>query len=70
MSDKSAKRRFTLTLTKIYVEALDQLVEKGLYMEHQDAIRAALRVFFRLHGIEAFTYKETKLETEDVDQKG
>lgn len=48
------KRRLTLTLTKVYVEALDYLVDEGLYMEHQTAIRAALRLLFRHHGIEPF----------------
>jgi len=48
------KKRLTLTLTKVYVEALDYLVDEGLYMEHQDAVRTALRLLFRHHGIEPF----------------
>ncbi|MCW4048681.1 MAG: ribbon-helix-helix domain-containing protein [Candidatus Bathyarchaeota archaeon] len=48
------KKRLTLTLTKVYVETLDYLVDKGFYMEHQDAIRAALRLLFRHHKIEPF----------------
>lgn len=51
---KNVKRRLTLTLTKAYVEALDRLVVEGMYMEHQVAIRAALRLLFRLHRIEPF----------------
>ncbi|GAH34027.1 unnamed protein product, partial [marine sediment metagenome] len=46
-----------LTLTKVYIEALDQLVEMGLYMEHQDAIRDSLRRLFQFHGIETFADK-------------
>jgi len=48
------KKRLTLTLTKVYVETLDYLVDEGLYMEYQDAIRAALRLLFQHHKIEPF----------------
>jgi len=48
------KRRYSLTITNVYVEALDQLVEKGIYLEHQVAIRDALRRLFRYHKIEPF----------------
>ncbi len=51
---KKVKRRFSLTLTKVYVEALDRLVDEGIYLEHQVAIRAALRLLFRVHRIEPF----------------
>jgi len=54
LTDKSDKKRFSVTLTIAYVEALDDLVEKGLYMDQQDAIRGALRRLFRNHGIEPF----------------
>ena len=54
MTDKTDKRRISLTLTKPYVDALDHLVNEGLYMEPQDAVRAALRLLFRFHGIEPF----------------
>ncbi len=54
MRPKNVKRRLSLTLTKVYVEALDHLVDEGIYMEHQVAIRAALRLLFRLHKIEPF----------------
>jgi len=46
------KRRFSVTLTGPYIEALNRLVEKGLYLDHQDAIRDALRRLFKYHGIE------------------
>ena len=54
MSEKSAKKRFSVTLTTAYVDALDQLVEEGLYLDHQDGIRGSLRRLFRHHGIEPF----------------
>ncbi len=48
------KRRLSLILKTVYVDALDYLVNEGFYMEHQDAIRAALRLLFRYHGVEPF----------------
>ena len=59
------KRRYSLTLTKAYVEALDQLVERGIYLEHQVAIRGALRRLFRYHRIEPF-YSELVEEVEKI----
>ncbi len=48
------KERVSVTLTKPYLDALDQLVEKGIYMEHQVATRAALRLLMRNHRIPPF----------------
>jgi len=62
---KSVKRRLSLTLTKTYVEALDRLVDEGIYLEHQVAIRDALRLLFRHHRIEPF-YSEL---VEEVEKK-
>jgi len=52
--DNTARTRIGLTLTRIYVDALDRLVNEGIYMEHQVAIRDALRLLFRHHGLEPF----------------
>lgn len=52
------KKRFSVTLTGPYIEALDRLVKDGLYMDHQAAIREALRQLFQYHGIEPFSRKE------------
>ncbi len=64
MRPKNVKRRLSLTLTKVYVEALDRLVDEGLYLEPQVAIRSALRLLFRFHKIEPF-YSEL---VEEVDK--
>ncbi len=58
LSNNAGKRRFSVTLTGSYEKALDLLVEKGLYIDHQDAIRDALRQLFQYHGIESFSEKE------------
>jgi Arc/MetJ-type ribon-helix-helix transcriptional regulator len=46
-----------VTLTAAYIGALDRLVEEGLYIDHQDAIRDALRRLYEYHGIEPFSEK-------------
>ena len=62
LSDEVFKKRIGLLLTKVYVDALDQLVERGIYLEHQVAIRSALRRLFQYHGIEEFSDMEAKPE--------
>ena len=62
MSDKLVKKRFSVSLTPVYVEALDQLVAEGIYLERQGAIRDALRHLFKFHGIESFIDKGAELE--------
>ena len=63
---KKVKRRLSLTLTRVYVESLDRLVSEGIYLEHQVAIRAALRLLFRVHRIEPF-YSELIEKVEKVE---
>ncbi len=48
------KKRISLTLTNVYVETLDRLVEEGIYMDYQVVIRDALRHLFLHHKIEPF----------------
>ena len=67
MSDKATRVRYTMVLTRVYADALDQLIDEGLYMEQQVAIRAALRLLFRFHGIESFTDKGAEFEPETSD---
>ena len=64
MVSDNEKKRFSVTLTTAYVRALDQLVEVGIYMDHQDAIRDALRRLFQYHGIEPFAEKEPTAPSE------
>jgi len=48
------RERVSLTLTKPYTEALELLVKKGIYIERQPAVRAAIRLLMRRHGIPSF----------------
>jgi len=57
MVSDNDKKRFSVTLTTAYVRSLDQLVEVGVYLDHQDAIRDALRKLFQFHGMEPFSEK-------------
>ncbi|MBA7636004.1 hypothetical protein ES703_43617 [subsurface metagenome] len=45
------KRRFSVTLTLVHVTRLDRLVKEGIDMDHQSAIRNALRMYFEYHGM-------------------
>jgi len=66
LSDKRDKKPFSVTLTGPYLEALDYLVNEGIYMDPQDAIKEALRLLFRHHKIEPFTDKRSKLKKDNV----
>jgi Arc/MetJ-type ribon-helix-helix transcriptional regulator len=52
-SDKT-KTRVSVTLTKPYLDALDRLVEEGIYMSKGTIILEALRDHLRQRGIEPF----------------
>jgi len=41
-------------MTRPYLDALDHLVEEGIYLGRGEAILAALRVFLKEQGIEPF----------------
>ena len=57
-------------MTGLYVNILDRLVEMGIYLDPQDAIRDSLRRNFRAYGMEPF-YREAgeiKGEAEEVPE--
>ncbi len=62
LSNKTTKTSFNLTLTRVYVAALDQLVRKGIYFDHLEAIRDAMRLLFQLYKIDPFYF--------DLDEEG
>ena len=49
------KDRLSVTLMRMYKDIIDDFVNEGLYLDPQDVIRASLRIFFGLHGIEPFS---------------
>jgi len=63
LAEKVEKIRVSVTMTKLYLEALDSLVEEGVYLARGDAILEALRVLFRGYGIEPFVKKAVEPES-------
>jgi len=49
-------------MTKPYLDALDSLVEEGIYLGRGDAILEALRIFLREKGKEPFAMNEAEPE--------
>jgi Arc/MetJ-type ribon-helix-helix transcriptional regulator len=48
------KKRISMTLTEPYLDALDRLVEEGVYVDRGEAVKDALRHLFRHYGVEPF----------------
>lgn len=63
MAEKSEKTRISVTMTKPYLDALDSLVEEGIYLGRGEAILEALRVLLKGYGIEPFATKVADPET-------
>ncbi len=59
---ESKKTRLSVTLDKLYIDDLDFLVEKGYFMERQDAIRDALRHQSAYYGLESHSDRRTRVE--------
>ena len=51
---KAAKTRVSVTMTMPYVEALDRLVEAGVYVGRGEAVKDALRRLFRIYKMKPF----------------
>jgi len=55
-----------LTLTEPFINGLNELIDRGLYMEAQDAMRKALQDLFEKHGVEEFMDKR---EPKTIERK-
>lgn len=40
----------TMRLSKLYLDAMDRMIEAGLYGGKSEIVREALRLFFEKHG--------------------
>jgi Arc/MetJ-type ribon-helix-helix transcriptional regulator len=58
------KTRVSVTLTRPYLDALDSLIDKGIFLEGGEVVRQSLRDLFRSHGIEPFRVLEEPAEEE------
>ena len=50
--ERKVRTRVSITMTQAYVDALDQLVEDGIYFTRGEIVLDALRRFFKEKGIE------------------
>jgi len=64
--ENSEKTRLSVTLTGLYVDGLNRLVEMGVFLDPQDAIRDSLRRTFMAYGLEPFTDKGAELKHKDI----
>jgi len=67
---KLKKTRVSVTMTKPYLDALDRLVEEGIYLEKGEIVRHSLRDLFRNHGIEPFKVLKGPAEEEEGAEAG
>ena len=58
MNNKMKKTRVSVTMSQLYVETLDRLVDEGVYLSRGEVILDSLRLFFKQLGIESFSKKE------------
>ena len=69
MVDKE-KKCVCVTLTKPYLDAIEGLVQRGVYVSHAEIIKDALRRLFRHYEIEPFGAEkpeEAKKEMKQID---
>ena len=50
MSPRRMQESLTIRLSKLYLEAMDRMIERGLYGSKSEIIRDALRLFFEKYG--------------------
>ncbi len=53
------KLRLSVTMSDQYVKILEDLVERGLYLNRGEAIRAGISLLFKSHNLE-FVEKESE----------
>ena len=58
MTQDKKKTRVSVTMTQPYVDALDRLVEEGVYLSRGEAVLEALRILFKQKGIKPFAEKK------------
>jgi len=50
MSPEKMQESLTIRLSKLYLNGMDLIIEKGLYGSKSEIVREALRDFFDKHG--------------------
>ncbi len=59
--------KLDVTMTQAYIDALDRLVEEGLYLDRGEIILEALRGLLREQGIEPFCSEVAGKEEKSSD---
>ena len=54
------KTRVSVTMTKLYVDAIDSLVEEGIYLDRGEAILEALRDFLEIQKMDSIVLEPEK----------
>lgn len=67
-SDKTAKTRVSVTLTKPYIDALDRLVTEGIYLRRGEVVLEGLRLILRRYRLDPFRLYERPLEEEGEEE--
>ncbi len=58
MKKMMEKNRVSVTLTNLYFEALNKLVNVGIFATQGEVFRAALRMLFASYGMESFVLRD------------
>ncbi len=64
---KVEKTRINVTLTRLYLDALDCFVEEGIYLSKAEIILEALRRLLRSYGMGPFRPRERPFEEGDEE---
>ena len=54
--DMAEKIRVSVTLQRAHMDTFEHLIDEGRYIDPQDAIRDAIRIFFRLQGLDPWRF--------------
>lgn len=57
----------SIRLSKLYLDVMDNLIEKGIYHSKSEIIRDALRLFFVKQGVQLLTFHEDMKEARARD---
>jgi len=67
--EKSDKKRANLTITGLYVNLLDRMVEDGMFLDYGEVFRESLRRTFRAYGLKPFYVAgEIEVEVEEIPE--
>ena len=64
-SEHAIRTRIGVTITKPYLDALNHLLEKGIYLSKGEIVLEALRILLGRHGIAPFCLEEIDHEIDE-----